>query len=291
MKKFLILMSGFVLAACGGSGGGDVGRPTVPQRPPNQNLPVHGDPAVENKDVTTILSELTIGGHDYNLKNALFNTDGADGGAMELTFGVDADGIITGVTVLDNKTGQTVATRQKKTNVFVASNGDKYEYNSLAGRAGLKYSDFGNIVKTPKGENKSVHNFAGGYKIARVDVPQTEMNFSGIAVGTVSNGDASVSLDGDAVLALAGGAETLTMDFTDNGWYKVTVAGNNITFSGDGVENMNMAGGDGAFTDENGKMNIGYYGNNGVASEFVGTVWYRENNTTMDVAVGGVADK
>ena len=112
-----------------------------------------------------------------------------------------------------------------------------------------------------------------------------------MAVGTVSNGDASVSLDGDAVLALAGGAETLTMDFTDNGWYKVTVAGNNITFSGDGVENMNMAGGDGAFTDENGKMNIGYYGNNGVASEFVGTVWYRENNTTMDVAVGGVADK
>ena len=70
-------MSGFVLAACGGSGGGDVGRPTVPQRPPNQNLPVHGDPAVENKDVT--------GGSDYWQANTWANCKGYMSDLFEYT--------------------------------------------------------------------------------------------------------------------------------------------------------------------------------------------------------------
>lgn len=291
MKKFLILASGLVLAACGGSGGGDVGRPTVPQRPPNQNLPVHGDPVVENKDVTTVLPELTVGDVDYNLENTSFNTSGADGDVINLTFDVDADGIITGVAITDPENGYVKATRQKKTNVFVASNGDEYTYNSLAGDVKLQYSDFGNIVEKAYNDVAVTHNFAGGYKVASVKKPETEMKFSGIAVGTVADDVDSLDLRGNATLSLADGAETLNMDFTQNGWYNVTVAGNNITFAGDGVENLAVVGGDGAFTDENGKMNIGYYGNNGVASEFVGTVWYRENNTILDVAVGGVADK
>lgn len=138
--------------------------------------------------------------------------------------------------------------------------GHHYEGNGVFttyGRdLGLKYSDFGQgiFILDVDGEEdteNSYEPFAGGYKFLRKDSPETAMNFTGKAVGSVSNHDFAKNVYGPATLEFDNGAETLNMNFTqttntadDTPWYNVTITrntnNNSIVFETNGTVNANI---------------------------------------------------
>lgn len=214
-----------------------------------------------------------------------------------LKFTVDDAGNINAITVDD-----TTYNRIGNTNTFGVDNVTALVYDSAAtGDLKLSYSDFG--VYQIKNDNtwKSIP-FAGGYESRRIAdaTVQTSVDnnleFSGAAVGTVTNAD-NKNLDiRDDRVALTfdktSGTSTLTADFAN--WYDIAVTKQmgdttaNIDFS-------NYSGTDDFRLPEDvvsgtANINMGYYGANpssGIPTEATGTIDYEaDNGIQMDVAFG-----
>lgn len=127
---------------------------------------------------------------------------------------------------------------------------------------GLRYSDFGQLKYdlhwtngNQSGDEKSYEPFAGGYKEdgIRRESPETAMNFTGKAAGSVSNDSFNKNITGNATLSFNAGVETLNMYFSntvadeDNTpWYDVQIirnrsnGANSITFTTNNTLNGNI---------------------------------------------------
>lgn len=214
-----------------------------------------------------------------------------------LKFTVDDAGNINAITVDD-----TTYNRIGNTNTFGVDNVTALVYDSAAtDDLKLSYSDFG--VYQIKNDNtwKSIP-FAGGYESRRIAdaTVQTSVDnnleFSGAAVGTVTNAD-NQNLDiRDDRVALTfdktSGTSTLTADFAN--WYDIAVTKQ----MGDTTANIDFSNYSG--TDEfrlpddvvsgTANINMGYYGANpssGIPTEATGTIDYEaDNGIQMDVAFG-----
>ena len=214
-----------------------------------------------------------------------------------LKFTVDDAGNINAITVDD-----TTYNRIGNTNTFGVDNVTALVYDSAAtDDLKLSYSDFG--VYQIKNDNtwKSIP-FAGGYESRRIAdaTVQTSVDnnleFSGAAVGTVTNAD-NQNLDiRDDRVALTfdktSGTSTLTADFAN--WYDIAVTKQmgdttaNIDFSNySGTDDFRLAD---EVVSGTANINMGYYGANpssGIPTEATGTIDYEaDNGIQMDVAFG-----
>ncbi len=172
----------------------------------------------------------------------------------------------------------------------------------------LEYSDFGVIKLTGEyyindkyqsgDDTDRAMVFAGGYDIKRIDrdlIKDKNLEFEGSAVAGVNysindNDGQGEVFHGSAKLNFDNGEETLTTDFTKDGWYKVVVTSNanqdnyNINFSGDVKDEkyrFTQASAQDFVKDDDqnsprGKVDIGYYGN-GQPTEATGSLLYRED--------------
>lgn len=218
----------------------------------------------------------------------------------------------------DNKceTGECTETKQ----IYYAGSDNvetKVTYESKAKNSGLSYSDFGTVhIDGMEGflPVNETFVFAGGMDAKRIknknaiqgDV-QGDITFAGNAIATVIHQDYTggerventKTFDGSANLVFNSGAETLTTKF-DN-WYDVTVTSNtnkdnyNITFenntmsdedkkyyqfNNDATYTVSDFVGGNKSTGSYGAVDIGYYGDNGVAEEATGYVAYGKNINT-----------
>lgn len=214
-----------------------------------------------------------------------------------LKFTVDDAGNINAITVDD-----TTYNRIGNTNTFGVDNVTALVYDSAAtDDLKLSYSDFG--VYQIKNDNtwKSIP-FAGGYESRRIadTTVQTSVDnnleFSGAAVGTVTNAD-NQNLDiRDDRVALTfdktSGTSTLTADFAN--WYDIAVTKQmgdttaNIDFSNySGTDDFRLSD---DVVSGTANINMGYYGANpssGIPTEATGTIDYEaDNGIQMDVAFG-----
>ena len=153
-------------------------------------------------------------------------------------------------------------------------------------------------------------------RIKNKDTIQGDITFAGNAVATVIHQDYTgeerventKTFDGSANLVFNNGAETLTTKF-DN-WYDVTVTSNtnqdnyNITFenntmsdedkkyyqfNNDATYTVSDFVGGNKSTGSYGAVDIGYYGDNGVAEEATGYVAYGKNidtNKELNAQIG-----
>ena len=174
------------------------------------------------------------------------------------------------------------------------------DYVSDAKQMGLSYSDFGLInIQSSMDSDHQVDAwlvpFAGGYddkKIAVADI-DSDMTFTGRAVGTATKGDDSINLGGTATLNFKTG-DTPTSELVANfdNWYNVTITQNgdapnaNFVFSGNPTETDVIL----TNTTGTGTMNVGYYGPAGSPTEATGTVQFTEtgvdNGVKMDMSFG-----
>ena len=174
------------------------------------------------------------------------------------------------------------------------------DYVSDAKQMGLSYSDFGLInIQSSMNSDHQVDAwlvpFAGGYddkKIAVADI-DSDMTFSGRAVGTATKGENSINLGGTATLNFKTG-DTPTSELVANfdNWYNVTITQNgdapnaNFVFSGNPTETDVIL----TNTTGTGTMNVGYYGPAGSPTEATGTVQFTEtgvdNGVKMDMSFG-----
>ena len=174
------------------------------------------------------------------------------------------------------------------------------DYVSDAKQMGLSYSDFGLInIQSSMNSDHQVDAwlvpFAGGYddkKIAVADI-DSDMTFSGRAVGTATKGENSINLGGTATLNFKTG-DTPTSELVANfdNWYNVTITQNgdapnaNFVFSGNPTETDVIL----TNTTGTGTMNVGYYGPAGSPTEATGLVHYQEtdveNPVSLDMAFG-----
>ncbi len=256
----------------------------------------------------------------------LSNIDFLDtSGKTTLNFSLDEYGEIVGITM-----GTDEYTRRNRGTQFVrTAQSDEYTDTIIASvigyglKNGLKYSDFGIINKITTRDytdetladvthDKTLDVYAGGYSlknVSRDDVValNQEMDFSGTAVGIVTGRDGTQQrIASNAELNFKNGTETLNMNFAggtndapyDIKWYHVSIVNDgtnaSIKFTPNTLINENYQL---ANVPESGKIiqdfdgvNINYYGDNSVASEFGGTAKYYddvENGVKMDVAFGG----
>lgn len=223
----------------------------------------------------------------------------------------------------DNKceTGECTETKQ----IYYAGSDNvetKVTYESKAKNSGLSYSDFGTVhIDGMEGflPVNETFVFAGGMDAKRIknkDTIQGDITFAGNAVATVIHQDYTgeerventKTFDGSANLVFNNGAETLTTKF-DN-WYDVTVTSNtnqdnyNITFenntmsdedkkyyqfNNDATYTVSDFVGGNKSTGSYGAVDIGYYGDNGVAEEATGYVAYGKNidtNKELNAQIG-----
>lgn len=223
----------------------------------------------------------------------------------------------------DNKceTGECTETKQ----IYYAGSDNvetKVTYESKAKNSGLSYSDFGTVhIDGMEGflPVNETFVFAGGMDAKRIknkDTIQGDITFAGNAVATVIHQDYTgeerventKTFDGSANLVFNSGAETLTTKF-DN-WYDVTVTSNanqdnyNITFenntmsdedkkyyqfNNDATYTVSDFVGGNKSTGSYGAVDIGYYGDNGVAEEATGYVAYGKNidtNIELNAQIG-----
>lgn len=252
-------------------------------------------------------------GQDYSDKRAEFEAK-----INELEFEKD---------FANNKceTGECTETKQ----IYYAGSDNvetKVTYESKAKNSGLSYSDFGTVhIDGMEGflPVNETFVFAGGMDAKRIknkdaiqgDV-QGDITFAGNAIATVIHQDYTgeerventKTFDGSANLVFNSGAETLTTKF-DN-WYDVTVTSNanknnyNITFENntmsDEDKNYYQFNNDATYTVSDfvggnkstgsyGAVDIGYYGDNGVAEEATGYVAYGKNidtNKELNAQIG-----
>ena len=239
-------------------------------------------------------------------------------GTDKITFNLDEHGEIIGVAIGDsefsrrNSTGRQFTNTNKtaeytdKTIASVITRGEKY---------GLKYSDFGyiNINTTRDFADKtllqqtvesSIKPYAGGYALKNISREKLsdQMRFNGTAVGSVSKTDTDAMLiSGNATLNFQDGVETLNMFFASGAtdvtkkWYDVEIVNDGtdatITFTpNDIVKPEYQLSQTGTISDYTG-VDIKYYGDNNVVSEFSGTATFTdtavENGVTMNAAFGG----
>ena len=174
------------------------------------------------------------------------------------------------------------------------------DYVSDAKQMGLSYSDFGliNIQSSMDGDHQVdawLVPFAGGYddkKIAVADI-DSDMTFTGRAVGTATKGEDSINLDGTATLNFkTGDNPTSELMANFDNWYTVNItqAGDapnaNFVFSGNPTETDVIL----TNTTGTGTMNVGYYGPDGTPTQATGLVHYQEtdveNPVSLDMAFG-----
>ncbi len=174
------------------------------------------------------------------------------------------------------------------------------DYVSDAKQMGLSYSDFGLInIQSSMDSDHQVDAwlvpFAGGYddkKIAVADI-DSDMTFTGRAVGTATKGDDSINLGGTATLNFkTGGTPTSELAANFDNWYNVTITQNgdapnaNFVFSGNPTETDVIL----TNTTGTGTMNVGYYGPAGSPTEATGLVHYQETDVetpvSLDMAFG-----
>lgn len=161
----------------------------------------------------------------------------------------------------------------------------------LNNKKGLQYADFGFVgIKGMEGDKEVNETFvvAGGMDAKRINKDdliqlQQPMTFEGTAVATVINQkydehgerikEDTDNYDGTANLVFDSGKETLTTDFSKDGWYNVVVTSNasqdnyNIKFNGESqntmykFNNTNVNDFVGNKADASyGAVDIGYYG-------------------------------
>ena len=225
----------------------------------------------------------------------------SDGTDDTLTFTINAAGKITDVTV------DGVPYERNKNTFESEDKTKKLTYSS--GMAGwtqpLLYSDFGEYVITDAATNTTTRQlFYAGYddakKIATSDIAlvgESTAKFQGRAIGTVSNGENTQKLNGNAELTFNGSLSELNANF-DN-WYNVVVnSDGNISFkdfTGDAAYKFSS-------DDENfrsgAEFNVNYYDSKIKPSkteaekkffsptEAVGGAKYSEDNIEMDMVFG-----
>lgn len=240
------------------------------------------------------LTELRARADALDIGSVHFNTttDGTD----YVQFSLDADGKITGISTRD-------ATYARVGDSTFSDGTSTLTYKSAVmdadtGLPGLSYSDFG-VYQIQTGDEITRNiPFAGGYdqkRIATTDIG-TDLEFSGVAVGTVSNATDNLDVRDDRASLTFNhetGDSTLTATFAN--WYKITVNQNidatdtNIGFSNyQGTDEFKLPDG---VDNAPANMNIGYYGANpstGTPSEATGLVQYKNDASgiNMDVAFG-----
>ena len=223
----------------------------------------------------------------------------------QMKFTIDPDtGEIDGMT-LTRDSGDVDLAKLGDSSTFYGSdieNGRVLEldYVSDAKQMGLSYSDFGLInIQSSMDSDHQVDAwlvpFAGGYATRQIDVANidTDMTFTGRAVGTATKGDDSINLGGTATLNFKTG-DTPTSELVANfdNWYNVTITQNgdapnaNFVFSGNPTETDVIL----TNTTGTGTMNVGYYGPAGSPTEATGTVQFTEtgvdNGVKMDMSFG-----
>lgn len=248
-------------------------------------------------DNATIMNNRLKYLREWAEKIDIFNAEFYSTANTNLKFTVDDAGNINAITVDD-----TTYNRIGNTNTFGVDNVTALVYDSVAtDDLKLSYSDFG--VYQIKNDNtwKSIP-FAGGYESRRIAdaTVQTSVDnnleFSGAAVGTVTNAD-NQNLDiRDDRVALTfdktSGTSTLTADFAN--WYDIAVTKQmgdttaNIDFSNySGTDDFRLPD---DVVSGTANINMGYYGANsssGIPTEATGTIDYEaDNGIQMDVAFG-----
>lgn len=208
-----------------------------------------------------------------------------------LKFAVDDLGNIKSITVDD-----TEYTRDGTTNKFTSDNKTLTYDSASAADFKLSYSDFGMYNIANDGTAGQNIPFAGGYesrRIADITTVTEHLDFDGVAVGVVKNGDKSLNLkDGTAHLVFdnSGASPITTFGAKFSNWYNFTVTQDGIEspaikFDKNPTQNIT----DGFDPSDNGSvsMDIGYYGPTGIPTEATGTVQYNESDgIKMDVAFG-----
>ena len=176
-------------------------------------------------------------------------------------------------------------------------------YNSIGKDLGLSYSDFGTYYILEKNTDKILTSntpFAGGYVSREVTNIAKDMNFSGKAVGVVTNNDAeSINIAGNATLKFnqKTGISTLGADFSN--WYDIVVQNDlngTIEFSNyknnENKYDMQVSGNpvEGIITATGADLNVNYYTQvptTGVPTEAAGLVQYNDQNgIKLDMAFG-----
>lgn len=255
------------------------------------------DWSAENTDLLSQrLIELRARADLLDINSVDFSTGaGAD---TTLTFSVDETGRIVGVSV-----GGVDYARNGDTNTF--TNGDStltYDSGVISQNTGiLSYSDFGVYQITTGGVAGNDIPFAGGYaaqKIAENNIQtaiDSDVTFSGGAVGTVSNSENQVLNISDDRTTLVFSKETGTSTLTANfeNWYNISVVKDmnatdaNITFSGySGPDGYQLSDG---VSSGAASMNVGYYGPNpstGIPTEATGLIGFTGGGVDMNVAFG-----
>ena len=334
MKKIALLTSILSLAACGGGSGGWYVAPdeilTPEQRAAaDSNLSVTGMKSHvivggTNATVNPNARASTSGGHGggklYDLSNVIFQSTDKEFSTPDedfmMKFIVDEHGKIIAIQSTDDGSIDEFARHDDKDNRFdVADEGVHARVNLVGKQLGLAYSDFG-FIQMYEDTNPDTHLFimpiAGGYqeKLVSTEDFNTDMKFSGIAVGSVGEADTTVEderLDlydskAELVFNKETGTEILTADFTGNGhkndsWYKVVATRYNdgdaqISFS-DGADIGNerfMFHKDGQAVEsfDSGKvknnsaenmLSVGfeYFGDNKTAQEATGLIYFMQS--------------
>lgn len=233
-----------------------------------------------------------------NAENAKFNTQ--YGG--EIQFILDDDGRITGAKIVQD--GKTV----KFDNwVYTDINDDatRMYFNSIGKNLGLSYSDFGtySVVKNRPDAASDIRDilsdnavFAGGYlshKIGTEDIAG-DVNFTGRAVGTASNAQHVVDLDGNATLVFNRSTGNSTLSAQFNNWYDVNVNDNgeiefnNYSNKNNLVKLEKKSDVNGVIKDDGAKFDATYYGekpDTGIPNEATGLVRYNEAESGVDMNI------
>lgn len=240
---------------------------------------------------------------DLSAADAEFNSTSGS----KIKFILDTDGRITGAKITQ---GENTTDFENWTNVdtdaqYITTT--TMNYDSGGKDLGLSYSDFGtyNIVKKQTDKNTGLETsetvqdngvFAGGYASQKIDPADIAQNltFSGRAVGTVSSGDASLNLSGDASVTFDVTSKSSTVSAKFNNWYDVTAKNDGTIIFENNTGNMlplQSVDATGRATASDAIMNIGYYGenpSNNLPTESVGTIQYTETSSglKMDMAFG-----
>ena len=240
--------------------------------------------------VNSAVNMLRANGELLNIADVEFAAPDA-----KLKFSVNPDtGEINGISVIGTD-GQTQFTRN---GIDFINDTSVLTYDSGTGEdLILSYSDFGmyTIENNADAAKIAYAPFAGGYAAKQIDVAkiETDMSFSGRAVGTATKGDDSINLAGTAILNFTTGdspVSELTAIF--NNWYNVNITQTGATSDAQFVFTGTPTKTDVILTNTTGTgtMNIGYYGPDGTPTEATGLAQFTEsgveNGVKFDMAFG-----
>ena len=261
---------------------------------PEVRLELFETPTDIEKLQNMLIAELTDNKNIWNLPDDKFQE------AVEQIKALSIDDFKKGITEDNAQPGDAYSEGGETTTTITYKSYAK----DLNDKKGLQYADFGTVRIDGMEGNTPVNEtfvFAGGMDAKRISANdlQGKMEFEGTAVAALihqdETGDDRVettsSYNGTANLVFESGKETLTTDFSKDGWYNVVVTSNdaknnyNIKFEGTPDNEMyklnnssmnnfvgNPQGGDYPY----GAVDFGYYGDNGNPTEAAGYVAYGE---------------